>query len=56
MTEGADSIRRGLKDAIAYARGDNSRGQKTVVYVPGHVDVTALRRRLPISTGSPASA
>ncbi len=46
MTEVADSIRRGLKDAIAYARGDNSRGHETVVYDPGHVDVTALRRRL----------
>ncbi len=46
MTEVADSIRRGLKDAIAYARGDNSRGHETVVYVPERVDVTALRRRL----------
>ena len=46
MTEVADSIRKGLKDAIAYARGDNSRGHETVVCDPEHVDVTALRRRL----------
>ena len=46
MTEVTDSIRRGLKDAIAHARGDNSRGHETVVYVPEHVDVKALRRRL----------
>jgi len=46
MTEVADSVRRGLKDAIAYARGDKGRGQESVVYVPDHVDVRALRRRL----------
>ncbi len=46
MTEVADSIRRGLKDALAHARGDKSRGHETVVYVPEYVDVKALRRRL----------
>lgn len=49
MTEVADSVRRGLEDAVAYARGDKSRGRETVVYVPERIDVKALRRRLGVT-------
>jgi putative transcriptional regulator len=49
MSDVANSIRRGVEDAIAYARGDQSRGKATVVRVPEHVDVKALRARLGLS-------
>ncbi len=49
MSEVADSIRRGLEDALAYARGDKSRGRATVVRVPKQVDVKAVRKRLGLS-------
>ena len=45
MSEVAESIRRGLEEALAYARGeaDASRYQ---VHVPERVDVRAIRTRL----------
>ena len=46
MSETGDSILRGAKDALAYARGDKSRGRETVVIVPKQVDVKAIRKRL----------
>ena len=49
MSEVADSIRRGLEDALAYARGDKSRGRATVVHVPKQIDVKAVRKRLGLS-------
>ena len=49
MSDVADSIRRGLEDALAYARGDKSRGRATVVHVPEQVDVKAIRKRLGLS-------
>ncbi len=49
MSEVGESIRRGLEDALAYARGDKSRGRATVVRVPQRVDVKAVRKRLGLS-------
>lgn len=40
-----DSIRRGLQEAITYARGEaDARAYR--VHVPVHVDVAAIRRKL----------
>ncbi len=52
MSDVADSIRRGLEDALAYARGDKTRGRATVVHVPKRVDVKAIRARLGLSQAS----
>ena len=52
MSEVAESIRRGLEDALAYARGDKTRGRPTVVHVPKTVDVKAIRGRLGLSQAS----
>jgi putative transcriptional regulator len=49
MSDVANSIRRGVEDAVAFARGDRSRGKATVVWVPEYVDVKALRARLGLS-------
>ncbi len=49
MSEVGESILRGARDAIAYARGDKSRGRATVVHVPKQVDVKAVRKRLGLS-------
>jgi hypothetical protein len=46
MVDVAKSIRRGLEDALAYARGNKSRGKATVYRVPPRVDVAELRKRL----------
>jgi putative transcriptional regulator len=35
----------GLKDAVRYARGDASKGKKTVVPVPHPMDVRSIRNR-----------
>jgi putative transcriptional regulator len=40
-----ESIIAGLKDAIAYAQGETSRGQKHIVRVPEYVNVRAIRER-----------
>jgi putative transcriptional regulator len=48
MTPGERLIA-GLEDAIAYARGDESRGRTTTVCVPEQVDVKAIRQRLGLS-------
>ena len=44
MSKAADSIRTGLEQAVAYAKGDVRRGYR--VHVPAHVDVKAIRRKL----------
>jgi len=45
MRELADSIRRGLHEAIAYAAGDaDERAYR--VRIPAHVDVAGIRRKL----------
>ena len=49
MSEVGESILRGARDALAYARGDKSRGRATVVHVPEQVDVKAVRKRLGLS-------
>ena len=43
--EAFDTIMAGLSDALAYARGDKSRGKKHLVKVPA-VDVAAARKKL----------
>jgi putative transcriptional regulator len=45
MTKVADSIRRGLKQAVAYARGEADEHDYRV-HVPVDVDVRAIRGRL----------
>jgi putative transcriptional regulator len=43
-----EAIAAGLRDALAYARGDTSRGRPHRVYVPD-IDVEHVRRRLGLS-------
>jgi putative transcriptional regulator len=45
MTKPAVSIRKGLEQAVRYARGRVSR-KAYRVHVPAHVDVKAIRRKL----------
>ncbi|MBM3546769.1 MAG: helix-turn-helix domain-containing protein [Alphaproteobacteria bacterium] len=45
MSKVADSIRRGLKQAVAYAEGTADKGRYRV-HVPADVDVRAIRTRL----------
>ena len=49
MSEVGESILRGARDALAYARGDKSRGRATVIHVPKRTDVKAVRKRLGLS-------
>lgn len=49
MSEVGESILRGARDALAYARGDKSRGRATVICVPERVDVKAIRKRRGLS-------
>src|SRR5690349_15236429 len=50
-----EAIKAGLDDAIALARGDESRGRERRVRVPD-VDVPAMRTRLGLSQGEFAAA
>ncbi len=45
MSKVANSIRRGLEEAVAYARGE-ARGETYRVHVPKRVDVRAIRTKL----------
>lgn len=45
MSKIADSIRRGLEQAVAYAKGDPEPTAYRV-HLPVHVDVRAIRRKL----------
>ncbi|MSP50002.1 MAG: helix-turn-helix domain-containing protein [Alphaproteobacteria bacterium] len=45
MTKVADDIRRGLKQAVAYAKGTADK-KRYRVHVPERIDVRAIRRRL----------
>ena len=45
MSKVADSIRRGLREAVAYAEGKADRGTYRV-HVPEKIDVRAIRTRL----------
>ncbi len=53
--EAFDTIAAGLADAIAYARGDKSRGKARVVEVPT-IDVAAMRKKLGLSQDRFAAA
>lgn len=53
--EAFESIAAGLADAIAYARGDKSRGKARVVEVPT-IDVAAMRKKLGLSQDRFAAA
>ena len=46
MTKAGESILRGAREALAYARGE---GGGCVAYVPPEIDVRAIRRRLGLS-------
>jgi len=50
-----NDIMAGLEDALAYAKGDRSRGQETAIDIPT-VDVRAARQRLGLSQPDFASA
>jgi len=45
MSKAADSIRKGLDQAVRYAKGDASKRDYRV-RVPAHVDVKAIRTKL----------
>ena len=45
MRKAADSIRKGLEEAVSYAKGRASR-QAYRVHIPEHVDVRAIRTKL----------
>jgi putative transcriptional regulator len=45
MSEAAHSIRKGLDEAVAYAKGRASK-EAYRVHVPDHVDVKAIRTKL----------
>ncbi|HUB97565.1 MAG TPA: helix-turn-helix domain-containing protein [Stellaceae bacterium] len=45
MGKVADSIRRGLEEAVGYARGEAREGDYRV-HVPAHIDVRAIRTKL----------
>jgi len=45
MSKVAKSIRRGLEQAVAYARGQADTNRYRV-HVPEHIDVRAIRRKL----------
>ena len=45
MSKAADSIRRGLEEAVAYARGEAKESDYRV-HVPALIDVRAIRRKL----------
>ncbi len=49
MSETGESILRGAREALAYARGDRKKGRATTVQVPENVDVKAVRRRLSLT-------
>jgi hypothetical protein len=51
MSRAADSIRKGLEQAGAYAKGDIS-PRAYRVHVPAHVDVKAIRTKLGIGRTS----
>jgi putative transcriptional regulator len=48
MSKAADSIQRGLKEAVAYARGD-ARERDYRVQVPVRIDVRAIRAKLGVA-------
>jgi putative transcriptional regulator len=48
MTRAADSIRKGLKEAIRYAQG-RARKSEYRVHVPTDVDVKAIRTKLKLT-------
>ena len=46
MSKGGESILRGAREALAYARGAD---EGFIAHVPAHVDVRSVRRRLGLS-------
>ncbi len=42
-------IMAGVRDAVAYAKGDKARGVKRVIRIPDDVDVRAIRLRFKLS-------
>jgi putative transcriptional regulator len=48
MSKSGQSILRGARQALAYAKG---RRKEFVAHVPNHVDVAAIRKRLGLSQG-----
>jgi len=45
MSKAADSVRKGLEQAVAYAKG-NTQPRAYRVHVPAHVDAKAIRTNL----------
>jgi len=52
MTKAGKSLGKGMQDAIAYAKGDETKGRKWVVHVPERVNVKKIRRRLGLTQAS----
>lgn len=53
MKSAFDKIMAGMEDALAYAKGDTSRG---VAHVPADIDVRAIRRALGLKQAEFAAA
>jgi putative transcriptional regulator len=50
MSKLADSIRRGLEQAVAYSKGDAD-DSKYRVHVPANINVRAIRKKLGMTQG-----
>ena len=50
MTETvAESILQGAREALAYSKGDKSKGREFVVTIPKSIDIKAIRKKLKMS-------
>ena len=49
MSKVGESIIRGMEEAVAYAKGDKTKGREHVVHVPEDIDVKAIRERTGMS-------
>lgn len=49
MTKVGRDVIEGLMEALAFAKGDRSKGRATRVFVPPEVDVRAIRKRTRLS-------
>jgi len=51
MSKVGESILRGAREALAYAKGQKEAGKAHVVMVPKQIDVRAIRNKLHMSQG-----
>ena len=46
MSKIGESLLRGAEEALQYAKGHHKGAKKTIVHIPSHVDVKAIRKKL----------